>query len=151
MRGDLATPLSAAVVAILSADATVQALCGRATRLVVPFEDVNDAEDPVTEIPLPIVVYAYGQDTEVGGIGDQREVSLTLDVIAEGNDAARVINQLSARLRDVLTWNAFQAHGLDAVVRAPVIRDGAAAEPEATRGLRIMRNLYTIWATAPAA
>lgn len=151
MTGDLATPLCAAIVAILSADATMQALCGRATRLVVPFEDVNDAEDPVAEIPLPIIAYSYGQDTEIGGVGDQRLATVTLDMIAEGNDAGTTVNELSARARALLTWTAFNALGLDAYVRAPVIRDGAAADPEATRGLRIMRNLYTIWATAPAA
>lgn len=151
MRGDLATPLCAAIVAILTADATVQSLCGRTTRLVVPFEDVNDAEEPAQEIPLPILVYSYGQDTEIGGVGDQREVTLTLDVIAEGNDAGTTVNQLSARIREALTYPAFAARGLDAIVRAPVVRDGAAAEPEATRGLKIMRNLYTILATAPVA
>lgn len=150
MLGDLATPLCAAVVAILSGDATMQSLCGRSTRLVVPFEDVNDADDPTREIPLPIIVYTYGQDVEIGGIGDQREVTVTLDVIAEGNDADVTVNQLSARMREALSWTAFNARGLDAFVRAPVSRDGAAAEPDATRGLKIMRNTYTIRATAPS-
>lgn len=149
MTGDLATPLCAAIVAILTGDATIQTLCGRTTRLVVPFEDVNDAVDPAQEIPLPIIVYSYGQDVEIGGIGDQRSVTLTLDAIADGNDSGTVVRQLSARIRTALSWNAFDAQGLDAFVRAPVIRDGAAAEPEATRGLTIMRNIYTIQATAP--
>lgn len=149
MTGDLATPLCAAIVAILTGDATIQTLCGRTTRLVVPFEDVNDAVDPANEIPLPIIVYSYGQDVEIGGIGDQRSVTLTLDAIADGNDSGTVVRQLSAQIRTALSWNAFDAQGLDAFVRAPVIRDGAAAEPEATRGLTIMRNIYTIQATAP--
>lgn len=151
MTGDLATPLCAAIVAILTADATIQSLCGRASRLVVPFEDVNDATDPTQEIPLPIIVYSYGQDVEIGGVGDQRLVTLTLDVIADGNDSGTVARQLSAQIRTALTWNAFNAQGLDAFVRAPVTRDGAAAEPEATRGLSIMRNVYTIQALAPNA
>lgn len=149
MVGDLATPLCAALVSILTADATIQSQCGRSTRLVVPFEDVNDAEDAAAEIPLPIIVYTYGTDTEIGGIGDQRLVTLTLDVVAEGNDARTTVHEISAQIRRALTWNAFDAHGLDAIVRAPVIRDGGAAEPEATRGLVIHRNSYTIQATAP--
>lgn len=149
MSGDLATPLCSAIVAILTADATMQTLCGRTTRIVVPFEDVNDAEAPAQEIPLPVVAYAYVSDQEIGGVGDERLVTLTLDVIADGNQAHTQVHEISARMRQVLTWSAFNARGLDAIVRAPVTRFGVPDDPEATRGLRLMRNSYTIQATAP--
>lgn len=149
VTGDLATPLCAAIVAILSGNAAIQALCGRTERLVVPFEDINDADDPLANVALPVLVYTYGTEIEVGGIGDQRLVSIIFDAIAEGDNAWQTVCELQAHVRAALTWNAFDGQGLDAVVRAPVTRDGAAADPEATRGLRILRSTYSIWATAP--
>ncbi len=127
----------------------MQTLCGRTTRLIVPFEDVNDAEDPATEIPLPVLVYTDVDDQEIGGLGDERLITLTFDAIAEGNDARQTVNEMTAQIRNLFTWTAFNAHGLDAIVRAPVNRSGASADPEATRGLVIKRSTYTIQVTAP--
>lgn len=151
VTGDLATPLCAALVAILSGNASIHALCGRTERLVVPFEDINDADpdEPLAQVALPVLVYTYGNDTEIGGIGDQRLATIIVDAIAEGDNSWQTVCELQAYARAALSWNAFDAQGLDAVVRAPVVRDGAAADPEATRGLRILRATYTIWATAP--
>lgn len=142
VTADLAQPLSEAIVAILHASAAAQTAIGRASDFVVPYEDTSEST------VLPTYVYRYLRDREVGGIGDEREAVFELLAVAEGDDALAKANALVAIARTALTYNAFQARGLEAYVAAREVEGGEGTD-EQTRGLALMRLLLTIRATAP--
>lgn len=154
--GDLAGPLCDALVAVLKTDPAIVTFMGtREVPYVVPFDDINAVEDEQrqTDFPLPIYVYDYVDDVEIGGVRDQREAQLTLDAIAEGNDALARVTAMLALARKALTWTAFQvvAPDLDAFVKSPIRQQGSTGDADQTRGLVIHRLLLTIRAVAPPA
>ncbi len=149
--GNLVLPLVKAVADILTASADVITLLGARSGVpyVVPFEDINDADDPTKEFLLPLYVYDLVSDTEVGPSIREREVVITLDAIAQGNGSLTTVTEMLAIARRELTWTAFNAEGLDAFVRHPIVHQIAPTDPEGTRGMVRHRLTLTLRATAP--
>jgi hypothetical protein len=99
----------AALIAIANADATLQSLCGRATRIMVPWHTIGAAQKPVLAVMI-------ASNTYIGGDGDKRKVLALLAAFAEGNTADAKTADLIQRCRELYTPAAFQAQGLDAFV-----------------------------------
>lgn len=102
-------------VTILSADASVQSLCGRTTGLVIPWEDVGVAQTPV-------IAYILLDDEEIGGVADQRRATMRYTAIAEGGARQATCHSLIDRIRKALTAPAFIGQNLDASIRRRVQR-----------------------------
>lgn len=105
---DATGAVTVAVLAILNADATVQARCGRATECAIAWGAFDLDRDP-----LPMLVF---QDTEeVGGaIEGTRRVSGVLAAFATGETADDVAAGLLDAAEAALTLPALAARGLDA-------------------------------------
>lgn len=153
VAGNLAIPLITAVVDILSTDAEIIALLGArapGTPYVVPFEDINDADDPTTAFELPIFVYDYRSEVDISPNPKEKEVVMTLDAIADAEHGGlTVITDMLTIAKRALTWNNFDARGLDCFVRHPIPQEASPSDPEATRGLRLHRLTLTMRATTP--
>lgn len=150
--GNLTVPLVEAVTDILSTHAAVIALLGVRSGIpyVVPFEDINGSDDPTQDFTLPLYVVDYVRDVEIGPNIGEREVTLTLDAIAEAaSGGLATATDMLAIARDVLTWAAFNARGLDCFVKRPIEQGAAPSDPQATRGLVLHRLTLTLRATAP--
>lgn len=144
VTSDLATPLCDAIVIILHGNVEAQGYARRTTDFVVPFEDTGE------DTPLPCGVYSYLGDTVRGGIKDEREARVEITWTADGNEARETVNKLCAVTRRALTWNAFNALGLDGYVW-DVVQEGGPGDREETRGLYMMRLTLTLHVTAPQA
>lgn len=149
--GNLVLPLLEAITTILTGSADVITLLGVRSGIpyIVPFEDINGAKDLASEFTLPLYVYDLISDTEVGPSLNEREVVITLDAVCEGVGALTTATEMLAIARRELTWAAFDAEGLDAFVKHPIVHQVAPIDPEATRGLVLHRLTLTLRATAP--
>lgn len=104
--------LHAAARTIINADATMRTLCGRTSGLYRRWRARGKS-------PLPVVLGLVVTDRETGQAGQHREVDFQLSCVAAGDGAATLVDDMEARLRVLLTQNAFLAAGIDA---APVLR-----------------------------
>lgn len=137
---DIEDRLARGLVAILNADPGVQAITGRTTGNVVAWSaDVTAA--------LPVIAYQLVELVEIGGTGDNRDAEYQLTAIAEGNGARSMVAALLERIEQALTWAAFDAQGLDALVRRRRRRVVPATDSEASRGLARADLDLTIWIT----
>ena len=144
--GDLASQLCDVAVAILTADTTIRSLVGRTTRICVPQKDVSS--DGLLD--LPVIVYHYAGDVEIGGTLDERRAVMVWEVVTDGDDAQTKGYQIVAALRAALTYNAFSARGLEAYVEgdrelATIVTE----DREETRGVALTQLRTTIYASAP--
>jgi hypothetical protein len=120
-------PLKEAIVAIVGGDATLQATMGRATNLIMPWEDGAILGQDST--PLPLVNYLVVNLDEGGGQGQSWMGLVQLTAHAEGLGSVRMVEDILDRLGDLLTFAAFNAEGLDAAVMhwrrldVPVVRE----------------------------
>lgn len=148
--GNLVLPLLSAIATIIESSTAVATLVGARTTkpYIVPFEDINGAED-LTEFELPLFVYDLVTDTPIGPMLRERRVTMNLDAIAEGNGALTMVTEMLAIARNELTWAAFNGQGLDAFVEHPIVHQPAPADPQQTRGLVMHRLQFSIRATAP--
>lgn len=115
------TTVRNAVVALLSADATMRTLCGRTGGIVVPWGTVASAKRPV-------LAYLLSSNAGIGGAGNRRSVQVFLGAFAQGNGAMDTVEALTRRAREVLTHTAFMTQGLDAIVITADERAGGETE-----------------------
>lgn len=131
-----------AFTAIVAADAGLQALFGRSSQIVYPWDDSN------WSAILPVLVYAVIVHQESGGVGDNRLLTIQATVFAQGNNARALCSAAMERLEIAVTEPAFVAQNLDAApmpgrrrrYRAPI-------PPEESRDLRRADMDLTIWVT----
>jgi hypothetical protein len=137
---DIEQKVAEAFVAIVLADSALQTVLGRTAGFLVPFEDTNFAET------LPVLAYTVVTNTEIGGTGDNRLMTIQVSAFAQGNNARAVCSGAMERLELGVTQPAFTAKGVDAAVlrrkryRAPI-------PPEETRAVSRADMDLTIWAT----
>lgn len=118
MPTSASTLVRTAVTTIANGDTTLQSLCGRTTRILVPWRTAAGATKPV-------IAYLLSANVRTGGKGDRRRVQLLTAAFAEGNGARTKVEALTQRLREILTPDAFLAQGLDAEVIEATDREGA--------------------------
>lgn len=95
-----------AVVALVSGDATLQGLCGRATDLIRSPGQLGEA-------PLPMLVLGAPIWDSIG-----RRMTLPLGAVAEDgatSGATATVEALLVRLEDILSAPGFNTQGVDAV------------------------------------
>jgi len=138
---DIVQDTNEAVVAILNADAGIQAITNRTTGNVRPWKHVADEE-------LPILLYHFVVGTEEGGSGDNRLFQYQITAYAKGPNTGSVVNNLLERVELGLTEPLLAAQGLDA---APMRRTRTAVviERDGTRELTRGDIDVEIWATKP--
>lgn len=136
---DLEDRTARALVAILNADAGVQAITGRTSGNVVAWKNANDAE-------LPVIAFLFLDGEEIGGAGDNRFFNYQLTAIAEGDGARSMTAALMERIELGITEPLLAAQGLDACPlrrrRRSVPEDG-----EASRGIERADIDLTLWVT----
>lgn len=129
---DLVTRARAAVVALVRADAGVQAAAGRATRVLVPWGSL------AADTPKPVLAYAFVDAEDDGGVGDTRLVRVQFAAFADdtATDPADVLcGRLLGALETCFLGADFEA--LDAPLAAVLVeftrhaRGLAAADAEA--------------------
>lgn len=124
---DLEQRLREAIVAVLTADTQVQALCGRTTKIVRPWSSIAEGD-------LPVLNYYILATEELGGTYDTRRVTVSFTAWAEGEGAQSIANHLVERVELGLTWPLLNAQNVDA---APLrrTRTGVEIDREGSRGL----------------
>lgn len=137
---DIVQKLDEGLVAIVTADATMRALCGRTTALMVPWQDVGEAT-------LPVVVYQLVTMEQGGGLGDERRGVYTFTAFSEGKNARANAHALMERMEQVLTYSALTAQGLNAAALTWTRRGIAENVFEDTRNVRRADGDLTIWIT----
>lgn len=136
---DIEDRTARALVAILNADAGVQAITGRTRRNLVAWGDVNDAE-------LPVLAYQFIDGEEIGGAGDNRFLNYQITAIADGDGARSMTAALMERIELGITEPLLAAQGLDA---CPLRRRRRSVpmEGEASRGTNRADIDLTLWVT----
>lgn len=104
---DIGQKLDEALTKIVRADASIQQLCERTERLVIPWGDFGTAK-------LPVVLYQRVDLSERGGLGDTREAIYDFTAVAEGEGGRALANALIERVELAITQPAMAAQGLDA-------------------------------------
>jgi hypothetical protein len=146
---DVEERVAVGICAIVEAMASLQALMGRGSNLIIAR---NDWARVPEDIPLPLVAYAITSHTEIGGAGDNRRFVVTLDCFAReaGAGAAMDPKQLTRHMVEALelgiTQPALAGQGLDA---APMRRSRppVPADPEGTEGLQRSTIEFELWMT----
>lgn len=107
---DATGTLTEALLAILNADAGVQAACGRATDCAIAWGDLDLDRDP-----LPILCL---EDVGEGGsfLEDSDRIAFLVAAFAKGADGDTQAGNLLVAAEAALTTNALQGLGLDACV-----------------------------------
>lgn len=118
MATSCSTLVRNAVTAIANADATLRTLCGRSTRIMVPWKTAAAAQKPV-------IAYLLSSNVRTGGTGDRRRVQVLTAAFAEGTGAQAKAEAMTQRLREILTPPALQAQGLDGEVLEATDRDAS--------------------------
>lgn len=123
----------------------MRTLCGRTTNLMLPWRSAITATKPV----LALMVTA---NNRIGGIGDRRAVQCIAAAFAEGTGAQAKADDMTQRLREILTPTAFQAltPSLDAVLVDVTDRDGEDVVESDSPTLVARSDLdFIVWVTAP--
>jgi len=121
------TLLETGIRAIANADGpqatpgTLRYLCGRDTRIIVPWKTAADAAQP--GIAMTIV-----SNVPTGGTGDRRRVQLQFSAFAQGSGARARVQAMTQRLREILKPPALLAQGIDGEVLEFTTRDGTDGE-----------------------
>lgn len=114
-----------ALVGILDTDQDVVAITGRASINCVPFEDT-------TFNLLPIFDYFILDGTQVGGVGDTREVTVDIRATAE---LGSTCNEMLRLAEEKLIAPRFAAIGLDACALRAKRRD-VDVDPDAEQDVK---------------
>jgi hypothetical protein len=120
MNADIFERLRQATVAIVNADAGVQALTGRATENCVAW-------DRVAEAVRPVIAYHIVLLGQQGESGDGRDGTVQFTAIADGNDADALTNELLHAVELAYTAPALLAQGVDG---APMLLDRRAGDSD---------------------
>ena len=134
-----------AILAILNADAGVQAACGRATECAVAWDDFDLSRDP-----LPILVV---EDLGEGGsfLEDSDRVVFLVAGMAAGAEADAITGALMSAVAAALTTPALTTRGLDACVdpsAQPFPRDRVPIDDEAIPDL-VQRTIAPAFLITP--
>jgi hypothetical protein len=153
VTGDLAQLLRELVVAILLADTRISAAPPTGKQAsVVPFEESGGA---TLDADHPVIAYQFGVEREIGGVGDERLVPLTLYICTEGNNAPATGNAIAAYARETVDYIAFAARGLEAIQvpgsaeQESDSQDWTDEGTETTRAVNVVALRMMIQATAP--
>lgn len=106
-----------ALKAIADGDATLRALTGRTSNILVRWKTPLEA-------PKPVLACLVAHNGRTGGTGDRRRVQVLVAAFAEGTFAQATAEAMTQRLREIVTPPALQARGLDGEVIEAVDRDG---------------------------
>lgn len=110
-----------ALVAIVTADATIRTLCNRTTKLCVGWRHLPD-------VPLPALGFLIVDEHRTGQAGEHWEPQLQLTAVADDTTGAEArCEDLLKRAMDILAQPAFVARGVDAAPLLPWhVREGVA-------------------------
>jgi hypothetical protein len=114
------TTLRNALYTIINGDSAMQALCGRATGIVVLWRSGLALAAPTVAMLLP-------SNARIGGDGNRRNVLVLFGCYAYGNGAQDKVEAMTRRIRELLTTTALAGHSIDAHV---FVADERGVDPE---------------------
>ena len=115
MASAVATLLRNGLVSVLTADATVQSLCGRSSGCVVAWQSIAAAQLPVLAI---LVTFAE----ELDGVDDPWGASVLVSGIADGARGVETAEALTQRARELIATIAVSTAGMQASPESVTVR-----------------------------
>lgn len=95
--------LRKALTRIVTTDATIQSLCGRATHLIVPWRGLVTAQ-------LPVVAYLFPSSEQTAQSGEKWEIGTQLSCFAdEATGGLATVEDMIERLRAIIKNPTFAA------------------------------------------
>ena len=129
MATDIEQLIRESTTAILTASSTIQALCGRATRIVVERDGLSQ------NTQLPIIAFDVLSYDE----GNER-AQLLFTAIADGTNAGNTARALLEACKVALTSPAYEAQGLNYIAPMEGVRQSV-NEAEDIRGLLNLEDI----------
>ena len=137
---DLEQRIIEAIVAVLDLDAGVQAITGRLTGNILPWQDSE-------ALTYPVLLYQVPTIDPYGGAGDTRLAEVQLTAVADGEGAGATTRALLERVELGLTQPLLEAQGLDAAVIRSRRRGATPEGSTGSRGTTRADIILTVYVT----
>lgn len=137
---DIEQRIVEAVVAILEADAGVQAITGRTLENILPWQDSE-------ALTYPVLLYLVPTINPYGGAGDTRLAEMQITAVADGEGAGATTRALLERVELGLTQPLLAAQSLDAAVIRSTRRGATPEGSTGSRGTTRADIILTIYVT----